>query len=207
MNKYCLYYFPPHSGEFSDCLFVYFGGMNMTDRRESGKKVDKLFHKDILIGYIIKEFSYYCKIRVAGEVFLPNDEIIDLINDVLSEEGLDKIDYINESGFYLGKIVDKQALKKSFLYRIDIGHELYAESTFDLDKDDVIVLAVNETYLLPGRMIKEYEIAPGIKSGGRICSNLDLNIPPEDQLFPIVVEEKVEIGQDFFKVERRTLDA
>ena len=207
MNKYCLYYFPPHSGDFSDSLFVYFGGQKATTRKEDGNKVDKLFHQDEPIGYIIKQFSYYCKVRIAGELFLPNDEIVDLINDVLNSEGLENLDYINESGFVVGKIIDKQTLPKSFLYKVDIGREICSESTFDLDKDDVVIVALNETYLVPGRMIKEYQIAPGINSGGRICSNTDLNIAPEDQLFPVVIEEKVEIGQDFFKVERRNSDA
>lgn len=208
MNKYCLYYFPPKSDpNLGDSLIVYFGGNLPTTRNEKGEGVDKLFNKDTLIGYLIHNFSSYCKIHVSGPIFLPNDEIVDLLNDILVNAGLNAIDYYDHSGFVIGEIIDKKPLKKSYLYEIDINRKINVESTFDLDKGEKVVIALNGTYLMPGMMVNSFDIQGGIKSDGRICSNQDLIVAPLEEFFPIIVEGDNKNGDDFFKVERRESDA
>lgn len=206
MNRYCLYYFPPNEEEFSDSLFVYFGGVLTGNKIIKGYKLNKLYHNETVIGYLIFNFSSYCKIRYSGQIFMPNEELITIINNILTDEGVENIEYLSHSGFYVGQIKNKQILKESFLYKVDVESTIYVESTFDLNIDDIIVVALNDTYLLPGKLIQPYEIAPHIISGGRICSNDDLNMSDND-LSPVIIQEDVEIGQDFFKVERRVYDA
>lgn len=208
MNKYCLYYFPPKSDEaLGDSLIIYFGENMPTTRNEKGEGVDKLFHGDTLIGYLIHNFSNYCKIRMSGPVYLPNDQIIDLVNDILINAGLNQIDYIDHSGFVVGQIKKKTELKKSYLYEIDVNKTLNIESTFDLEVDEKVVVALNGTYLMPGMMVCPFEITKGVNSDGRICSNQDLNIAPLDDFFAVIVDEEASVGEDFFKVERRESDA
>lgn len=210
MNKYCLYYFPPKSDpEFSDNLFVNFGGNLRTNKIEKGEAVDKLYNNEALIGYLIHHFSEYCKLKMNGTLFLPNDQIIDIINDILVNAGLKEIDYADKSGFVVGEISDKKALlkTKSFLYKVKTDGELNIESTFDLEIGKKVVVALNGTYLMPGMMVSPFTIDGNISSDGRICSNMDLNVEPFDQFFPIIVEDEAVNGEDFFKVERRESDA
>ena len=208
MNKYCLYYFPPKSDpNLGDSLIVYFGVNLPTTRQEKGDSVDKLFNKDTLIGYLIHGFSSYCKIRMSGPIFLPNDEIIDLLNDILVNAGLSEMDYFDHSGFVVGEIKNKKELKKSYLYEIDINKNINVESTFDIKVGEKVVIALNGTYLMPGMMVSPFEIADGVTSEGRICSNQDLLVPPMEEFFPVIVDSSSINGEDFFKVERRESDA
>ena len=208
MNKYCLYYFPPKSDpNLGDSLIIYFGGNLPTTSQQKGDNVDKLFNKETLIGYLIHDFSNYCKIRMSGPIFLPNDEIIDLLNDILINAGLETLEYFNHSGFVVGEVMNKSELKKSYLYEIDVNKTINVESTFDLKKGDKVVIALNGTYLMPGMMVNSFEISGGVKSDGRICSNQDLLVSPLEDFFPVIVEKTSENGEDFFKVERRESDA
>ena len=208
MNKYCLYYFPPKSDEnLGDSLIIYFGGNSPTTRQEKGESIDKLYNKDTLIGYLIHHFSYYCKIRMSGPIFLPNDEIIDLVNDLLINAGLEQIAYYDHSGFVVGEVKNRRELKKSYLYEIDINRIINVESTFELKEGEKVVIALNGTYLMPGMMVNPFTITEGVTSDGRLCSNQDLLVSPEEEFFPVIVDSSSENGEDFFKVERRESDA
>ena len=208
MNKYCLYYFPPKTEEnLSDSLFVYFGGNLSTKSQEQDEVVSKLYNGDTLIGYLIHHFSNYIKIRMAGPLYLPNDEVIDIINNILNNVGLDSLPYFDHSGFVVGEVKNKKELKKSYLYEIDINRMINVESTFELNNGEKVVIALNGAYLVPGMMVNPFEIEKGVNSDGRICSNQDLNIEPLDELFMVIVDDKAKNGEDFFKVERRESDA
>lgn len=208
MNKYCLYYFPPKSDEtLGDSLIVYFGENLPTRRQEKGEVVDKLYNGDSLIGYLIHHFSNYIKIRMSGPIYLPNDEIIDIINDILINAGLEEISYYDHSGFVVGEVISKKELKKSYLYEIDINKKINVESTFEIKDGEKVVIALNGTYLMPGMMVVPFEISEGVNSDGRICSNQDLNIEPLNEFFAVIVDDGANNGEDFFKVERRESDA
>lgn len=208
MNKYCLYYFPPKSDpNLGDSLIVYFGNNLPSKRQEKGEKVDRLFNNDILIGYLIHHFSDYCKIKISGPIYLPNDEIIDLLNDILLNAGEQKLDYVDRSGFVIGEIKNKKPLHKSFLYTIETNKNINVESTFDLAIGEKVVVALNGTYLMPGMMVSPFEIDKNIISDGRICSNQDLNVQPLNEFFAIIADGDTTNGEDFFKVERRDNDA
>ena len=208
MNKYCLYYFPPKSDDsLGDSLVIYFGGNLPTTSQIKGETVSKLLNKENVIGYLIHNFSSYCKIHIHGPIFLPNDEIVDLLNDILENAGLKSLPYFDHSGFVIGEVVSKKELKKSYLYQIDIGNIINVESTFGLTVGEKIVVAKNGTYLMPGRMITPFEIEKGVNSDGRICSNQDLIVPPIEEFFAVIVDSNNKNGDDFFKVERRESDA
>lgn len=144
---------------------------------------------------------------MAGPLYLPNDEVIDIINNILNNVGLDSLPYFDHSGFVVGEVKNKKELKKSYLYEIDINRMINVESSFELNNGEKVVIALNGTYLVPGMMVNPFEIEKGINSDGRICSNQDLNIEPLDELFMVIVDDKAKNGEDFFKVERRESDA
>jgi len=74
-----------------------------TDEKINNKKrlneVTTLFHDNKLIGYQIDNFVRYAKIKYSGIIFLPSNILIDVINNILIDEGLETLDYKKESGY------------------------------------------------------------------------------------------------------------
>ena len=79
---------------------------------------------------------------------------------------------------------------------------IYVESSFSLDVSSLVVIAKENTYLLPGRMISQYKLSNGKTSSGRICTFDDLQINTSDIYQPIIVEDGT-VGNDFFITEAK----
>ena len=143
--------------------------------------------------------------KINGTIYLPNNQLIDLINDILINHKLDTLAYRNESGLVIGEIIDKKEHRKSFIYKVDIGNEVKeTESTFDLPLNAKLVFAKTGTYLMPGRMINDYISQDKISLSGRIVTYEDLEMNIENPFYPIIFYEDVEIGSDFFLMEEKT---
>ena len=203
MDNYCLYYIPKSSDQVSDILTIFFGGNQVVSNRADKGNVGVLLSNNLPIGYIIKDFSKLCKIKINGMIFLPNDYLIDVINSCLSNAGLETLPYKASSGFVVGKVNKKDKLIKTYLYEVSLGKEsVYSESTFDLKENSLVVVAKSGTYLLPGRMISEYKMRSYL-CNARICSNDDLQINSSDLYAPVVIDEDIEVGSDFFTTEAK----
>lgn len=203
MKNYCLYYLPKTKDDpNSDLLTIYFGELKFVTNRVDYANYAILYNKDDEVGYIIKNFSSYCKIKVNGTLFLPNHELIDLINSVLTNFGLESLSYKEQSGFLVGQIINKTPKMKCFIYEIDIGSKkIFTESSYDLKVNSKVIIALNDTYLLPARIIKEYCIKDKIFSGGRICNYEDVQMNSADIYEPLLVLDKIDNGKDFFSME------
>ena len=108
--NYCLYYIPKNSnGEVNDMLMIFFGENKLVNKREIKNDLIMLKNNDEVIGYVIPNFSNYCKIKINGTIYLPNEQLIDLINDVLVNHSLDKLFYKENSGLYVAQIMNKKS--------------------------------------------------------------------------------------------------
>ena len=58
-----------------------------------------LYHDDKIVGYEIKDFIRYAKIKYSGIIFLPSNPLIDVINYVLENHNLEPLSYKKESGY------------------------------------------------------------------------------------------------------------
>ena len=117
--NYCLYYIPKaNTNEVNDMLMIFFGENKLVNKREIKDDLIMLLNNEEVIGYVIPNFSNYCKIKINGTIYLPNEKLIDLINDILINHKLDTLAYRSNSGLYVGKIVDKKEHHKSFIYKV-----------------------------------------------------------------------------------------
>ena len=206
INNYCLYYIPKaNSKEVNDMLMIFFGENKLVNKREINNDIIMLKNNDEIIGYVIPNFSNYCKIKINGTIYLPNEQLIDLINDILLNHKLDTLSYRNESGLVIGEILDKKEHRKAFIYRVDIGGEIKeTESTFDITVHSKLVYAKTGTYLMPGRMINDYMTQDKIALSGRIVTYEDLEMNIENPYYPIIFFEDAEVGSDFFLMEEKS---
>ena len=207
--NYCLYYIPKNSnGEVNDIFMIFFGENKLVNKREIKNDLIMLKNNDEVIGYVIPNFSNYCKIKINGTIYLPNEKLIDLINDILINHSLDKLAYKVNSGLYVAQIKSKKPHRKSFIYEVSLGEETYqTESTFDLEVNTKLVFAKSGTYLMPGRMINDYDTQDKIHLSGRIVTYEDLEMNIENPYFPIIFyDQEIKVGSDFFLMEEK-LDA
>ena len=207
IENYCLYYIPKsNSKEVNDMLMIFFGENALVNKREISNDLILLKNNDKVIGYVIPSFSNYCKIKINGTIYLPNEQLIDLINDILLNHDLDTLKYKNESGLVVGEILEKKEHRKTFIYEVDIGGEVEdTESTFDLPLNTKLVFAKSGTYLMPGRMINDYVTQDKISLSGRIVTYEDLEMNIENPFYPILfLDEEIKVGSDFFLMEEKT---
>ena len=94
--------------EYNDTLLILFSD-SAVDKVENKGEVDVLYHQSSLVGYRIKDFIKYAKIKYSGIVFLPADPLIDVINTVLKKYHLETLDYKIHSG-YVTKVMDNHVM-------------------------------------------------------------------------------------------------
>ena len=84
--------------EYNDTLLILFSDA-LADRTESTGEVDVLYSEDKVVGYRIKKFIRYAKIKYSGIIFLPANPLIDVINTILRKYHLETLDYKTHSGY------------------------------------------------------------------------------------------------------------
>lgn len=94
--------------EYDDTLLILFSDLLCTSTKELGDVVC-LYHEDTLVGYRIKKFIRFAKIKYSGIVFLPADPLIDVINSILTKYHLETLEYKKHSG-YVTKMHDSKLL-------------------------------------------------------------------------------------------------
>ena len=86
--------------ETNNELLLLFSDLSVTNKVKH-KEVICLFHNETLVGYSIPNFIRYAKIKYSGIIFLPNKILIDVINSLLINEGLEPLGYKSSSGYLI----------------------------------------------------------------------------------------------------------
>ena len=94
--------------EYNDTLLVLFSDQEVTRMDDLGD-VEVTYSNNLLVGYRIKKFIRYAKIRYSGLIFLPADPLIDVINTILRKYHLETLAYKNHSG-YITKVNDSKVM-------------------------------------------------------------------------------------------------
>ena len=94
--------------EYNDTLLILFSDQEIDRENESGE-VTILYHQNDVVGYRIKSFIRYAKIKYSGIIFLPANPLIDVINAILRKYHLETLDYKTHSG-YITKLCDNQVM-------------------------------------------------------------------------------------------------
>lgn len=117
------------------------------DAEENRDEVTIFYKKGQVVGYAISNFIRYAKIKYSGIVFLPSKPLIDVINSVLENNGLDTLEFKKQSGYVVkldGGIKKVYALEGTFLRDKTISkgrfctyYDLYITSE---NENDLIVI-------------------------------------------------------------------
>ena len=117
------------------------------DTEENRDEVTILYKRGQVVGYAISNFIRYAKIKYSGIVFLPSKPLIDVINSVLENNGLDTLEFKKQSGYIVKSddgVKKVYALEGTFLRDKTISkgrfctyHDLYITSE---NENELIVI-------------------------------------------------------------------
>lgn len=191
-----------------DVLLVDINNELTPNRSVSRNDVTIVYANDQIVGINIFNVSNVIKLKAEGRIILPPDFLIDFINDKCSEFGIEKIDYVKESGFKIGRILSVEEHPEStklHLLKVDIGTEVLdiVCGAYNVKENMKVVVATIGATMMDGTRIKKGELL-GEVSYGMCCSpkELGLNIEyPAHHLLEI--DEMVPLGQDFFSLQSK----
>ncbi len=84
--------------EVDNTLLILFSE-DKADKSTSLGEVEVLYHQEEVVGYKIKNFIRYAKIKYSGIIYLPAPPLVDVINAILNKYHLENIDYKSHSGY------------------------------------------------------------------------------------------------------------
>lgn len=168
-----------------------------TSYRKDGDIVT-IFSGEKIVGVNLFRFSEVAKIRSSGRIVLPPNALIDIVNDRCAFSGDQKIDYVLESGFKIGKILQIESLSEClFRLTIDLGkEEISVLSERKHSKNEFVVVAVQGTLLPDGTRVSGSD-------RGILCSPRNLYPEAEDPDTSLEFEEDLLPGTDFFTIRSR----
>lgn len=186
----------------NDELIVLFSDKEITNKTTL-KDFEICYHKDEIAMYKIYNISKIIKIIAEGLIVLPPNALVDGINLILAQHGQAKIDYVTDSMFVIGEIVEKSfAENGTFLYLVNLGQNenAFAYSKFsNIPIKSKVVIAKNGARLFDISRINGVLFIKGAKCIGAICSLKNLNIDESDE--PLILDDDSIIGTDFFTSE------
>lgn len=191
-----------------DVLMVVFENETIPTSKEVNGDVVKIYANNKLIGVNIFNFSEIVKIKSNGLIPLPNNKLIDIINNVFENNGLEKLPYKKESGFKIGKILTVDEHPESthlHILTVDVGSEILdiVCGAANVAENAIVVVATIGTTMFDGTVIKPGKLL-GETSNGMCCSERELNLT-DDQTKRglLLLDESYQIGADFFNISEK----
>ena len=196
IEKYSLYYAYKTIG---DVLIVDIEpDLYPTSFKRSGDVV-AIYNGDKVIGYNIFDFSRVVKIKMVGILYHPENVMIDIINSMLINAGLDTLAYVKESGFVVGEVKECFQLERDYMAMIDIKDCIVAGlSKTELNPGDKVVVAKVGTTLRDGKIVKQ-KVGEFGMTDCHICSGKDVFFDESETT--LLLDKDIETGIDFFKIE------
>lgn len=200
MIKDYLIYFS--NNVYKDSLYIHLKkDYQIKDETKLFNNVEVLYKQNEPIVYMIHNISRYTKIWMDGYIYLPSKPLIDVVNSILINAGLEPLAYKEKSGFIIAKIIAKTPYLKGYYYEIDLKtHTSHAYSEQDIEVGSSVVVIqegvrIDEkryflNYILEGQLIDSY-----------LVNEKDLLISEKDKV--IIIDEDSEIGSDFFYLEEK----
>ena len=199
--KYGLYY---KYKEIGDKLRIIFSCEKKNTIKKSIEYVD-IFYDDNKIAEIdINGFSNFAKIKINGLIPLINNEFLKLINSILENKNLPRIQSQENSGFYVCQVLEVNEFDKCNdlkLVKITIGNDKEIEVISkgeNLIKGMKCIFAEEGTFLNNETQVKKIKYKDFVSSG-ILCTATDLDFSINDDLI-IELGDGFEIGEDFYKL-------
>lgn len=199
IKDYLLYF---SNNVYKDSLYIHLRrDYQIKDETKFFNDVEVLYKQKEPIVYMIHHISKYVKIWMDGYIYLPSKIIIDVVNSILINAGLEPLAYKDKSGFIIGKISAKSPYLNGFYYEIDLlDHIAHAYSEQEIDINKLVVVIEEGTSLDEKRYFLNYELE-GQKIDAYLVNEKDLLISESNKI--IIIEENNKIGSDFFHLEEK----
>ena len=95
INNYGMY----NNHKLDNTLLLIFSCESSSRSVKLSEEMEVLYKDDEVVGYRIKNFIRYVKIRYSGIIFLPANPLIDVINSILRKYNLELLGYKKSSGY------------------------------------------------------------------------------------------------------------
>ena len=199
IKDYLLYF---SNNVYKNSLYIHLRrDYKVKDETKFFNDVEVLYRDGEAIVYMIHNISRYTKIWMDGYIYLPSKVLIDVINPILINAGLEPLAYKEKSGFVIGKILAKSAYLQGFLYEIDINSEIvHAYTDEEIDVGKMVVVITEGVSLDEKRYFLNYDLE-GQKIDAYLISEKDLLISESNKA--VVIDKKANIGSDFFYLEEK----
>lgn len=188
-----------------DVLMIVFNNQKRATHLDKRNDVTLIYSDFELIGINLFNISKIVRIKAQGMIVSPAKEFLEVINHILKNEGLETLNEQSESGFVAGQILELiESEDHPFkIAKVDIGSRvIYTKSeNEEIAPYSMVVIALADTLLFDGETVA-VETHDGMYFEGRICTYKDLNLEsPKGDEKTYIIEEFMEIGQDFFAKE------
>ena len=188
-----------------DVLMIVFNNLVTPNKVVKDDNVTSLYKDDELIGINIFEISKIMKIHFNGMLVAPNKEFIKIINYILENHHLPKLEII-ESGFRVGKILTCEEHPDSdhlHVTTVDVKDQILdiVCGAPNCKEGEKVVVAMPGTIMFDGSVIVPSSFR-GVKSNGMMCSARELHLPNAPQVRGLLIlDDTYNVGDDFFKEE------
>jgi len=188
-----------------DVLMIVFNNQKRANRVEKKDGAAFIYCDSELIGINLFDISKIVRIKARGMIVNPAPEFLDVINHILINFGLHSLPEQLASGFVVAQILELIKGEDNDLQvaKVDIGSRaIYVKCDgFEIPPFSLVVIALPETILFNGELAAVEE-RNGMFFEGKICTYRDLNLEsPNGVDKAYIIEEFMEIGQDFFAKE------
>ncbi|MDY2728252.1 MAG: DUF4479 domain-containing protein [Candidatus Onthovivens sp.] len=199
--QYGLYY---NKEKLGDILFIVFNSNTNPNKVIKKDHCTILYKDEKIVGINIFNISSIIKIKAKGFIPYINMDILNCINSILINEGVEKLPYQDSSGFTVAQIVEIDE-------HPDSDH-LHVLSVFN-GKDTLqivcgasnvkvgmkVVLANLYAFMPSGQQILPAKLL-GIESYGMLCSGRELNLDGyENKKGLLELDDSYDVGEDFWR--------
>lgn len=187
-----------------DVLLIVIDNEAQATHIETKDDICVIYNNDKVIGINVFNISEVVKFKNEGRIVLPSDTVIDIINARLEAFNIEKLDYVTETGFKVGKILSVEEHPESthlHCLKVDVKDQVLdiVCGAVNVKEDMLVVVATIGTTMMDGTVIKPGKLLGEI-SNGMCCSPRELGIKIEYPPHHLLELEDVEIGSDFFSL-------
>lgn len=201
--RYAVYY---NYKTIGDILLIVFKPSIKPDKIIKNGDVTALYKDDELVGINIFDIGEIMKIHANGLIPILTKEMLKVINNILKNSGLDELEWQNESGFKIAKIVECEEHPESehlHVLKVDIGEKELLDivcGAKNAREGLICVCATPYTFMPNGEQIIPSKLL-GIQSNGMLCSARELHLDGDFPLRGLLeLDDKYSIGSDFFQI-------
>lgn len=199
-----MYRFFYNRAAIGDILIVVMNPEARVDhKKELGNIVALYDEKDTLVGINIFNIGEVMKIKVNGVIMIPDEKMLEIINNLLTKEGLEALPALTESGYKVAlvtKVEEHPLDEKAQILELSCGDDKYetVSSYPNVKVGSKVVVATDGTILYDGSLFHK-AIIRNINNDVLVASAPELRIEGNaNEAFLLDDEPSFKEGEDFF---------